>query len=101
MVAVPLLAEGETETGLGEVLSDQTAYEEAVRATRPIVNALAEIRPILAGMSQQHIGPLLADLVARFMVSYPPQNREAALELHLHSVRVLLSALDGDRKYGL
>jgi hypothetical protein len=60
--------------------------------TRTIELLSMKIRPLLAGLSPEVQGGVLADLVSVFIVSHHPELREAMLEMHVDLVRELIPA---------
>jgi hypothetical protein len=58
--------------------------------TRTIELLSMKIRPLLAGLSPEVQGGVLADLVSVFIAGHHPELREAMLEMHVDLVRELI-----------
>jgi len=69
----------------------ETSKSENARLAEDIVD---DIKPILAGHPPDVQGAVIADLLAIFLIGYPPQMREEVLEFHIDAVRELIDVED-------
>jgi hypothetical protein len=61
---------------------------------RRVVNKANKVRSLLAGLPPDMQGAILCDLLATWLVGFPPQVREEMLEMHLAMLRPLIDVND-------